>query len=47
MSYNTAYVPASWKIGIVVPILKPGKCSKDTASYRPITLLTCVGKVME
>ena len=43
-SYNTGYVPDSFKIGIIVPILKPGKSDKEI-SYRPITLLTCISKI--
>ena len=34
-------------MGIVIPILKPGKDPGDVSSYRPITSLSCLGKVME
>jgi hypothetical protein len=47
MSFKTGVVPESWKIGIVVPILKPGKNKEDVESYRPITLLNCMGKLLE
>ena len=30
-----------------MPILKPGKNSSDSASYRPITLLPCLSKIMD
>ena len=46
-SFNTGYVPKSWKLGVIVPILKGGKSRRDIASYRPIALLSCVGKLME
>ena len=46
-SYMTGQVPECWKLGIVVPVLKPGKISTDVSSYRPITLLSCIGKIME
>lgn len=46
-SYLTGQVPSAWKIGTVVPILKPGKDPKDVKSYRPITLLSCMSKVLE
>lgn len=49
--YNKAFMeghfPDEWKSAIVIPILKPGKQPLDPSSYRPISLLSCVGKVME
>lgn len=39
--------PDSWKDADVVGIPKPGKCLKNPASYRPISLLKCLGKVYE
>jgi exonuclease III len=46
-SWQSATVPVEWKTGIVVPILKPGKEKCNITSYRPITLLSCVGKLLE
>lgn len=46
-SYITGCVPHTWKSGIVLPIPKPNKCKKDISSYRPITLLSCLGKLLE
>lgn len=40
-------VPDQWKTGLVIPLPKPGKNHKDVNSYRPISLLSCVGKLME
>lgn len=40
-------VPIEWKKGIICPILKPGKDSAQTSSYRPIAMLSCLGKLME
>lgn len=40
-------IPLSWKVGIVVPIPKDNNNPHDTKNYRPITLLSCVGKVLE
>ena len=34
-------------MGVVVPVLKPGKPNTAVTSYRPITLLSCLCKVME
>ena len=47
LSINCGYVPPSWKIAIVVPILKEGKDGELAASYRPVSLLSAIGKVLE
>uniref|UniRef100_W8BNQ0 Putative RNA-directed DNA polymerase from transposon X-element n=1 Tax=Ceratitis capitata TaxID=7213 RepID=W8BNQ0_CERCA len=39
--------PQEWKIATVLPILKPSKSSSSIASYRPISLLSCLSKVFE
>lgn len=41
------YFPSTFKLAKVVPIPKPGKDHKLTTSYRPISLLSCLGKVFE
>jgi exonuclease III len=41
------YFPASWKSAVGVMIPKPGKDHKLPGSYRPISLLSCVGKLFE
>lgn len=46
-SLMSSKVPNSWKIGRTVPIPKPGKEPSSVSSYRPITMLSCVGKLME
>lgn len=46
-SLCTGYLPQEWKIGIVCPIPKPGRDLSLISSYRPITMLSCVGKLME
>lgn len=46
-SFATGQVPSMWKIGTVIPILKPEKDSKLVESYRPITLLSCTSKLLE
>lgn len=40
-------MPGIWKYGLVIPILKQGKSPKCKNSYRPITLLSCIGKLLE
>ena len=39
--------PPSWRESIVVPILKQGKDKSDPNNYRPISLTSCLCKVME
>jgi hypothetical protein len=46
-SWTFGFVPDAWKHGIVVPIPKPGKALEQVTGYRPITLLPCMGKLME
>ncbi|CAB0040704.1 unnamed protein product [Trichogramma brassicae] len=40
-------IPSAWKKGAVVPILKPEKDEALAKSYRPICLLSLVGKTFE
>lgn len=47
VSYMTGVVPVEWKMGIICPIPKPGKDPLAVTGYRPIALLSCVGKLME
>jgi hypothetical protein len=43
--YSTGHVPQSWTIGNIKPIYKK-KGSKDNPdNYRPITILSCLGKL--
>ncbi|XP_064469998.1 uncharacterized protein LOC135384740 [Ornithodoros turicata] len=46
-SWRSGQVPASWKEAMVVPLLKPGKHPSHLSSFRPVSLTSCVGKVME
>jgi len=46
-SFVSGVVPALWKQGVICPILKPEKDPTQVSSYRPITLLSCIGKLME
>ena len=40
-------MPSLWKEAEIIPIAKKGKEKKDPNSYRPISLLSCVGKLLE
>lgn len=44
---HLAYFPKSWKNAAVITIRKPGKPARDVASYRPISLLSALGKLFE
>jgi hypothetical protein len=46
-SLFSASVPSSWKLGVWIPIFKPGKDPTLVQSSRPICKLSCVGKLME
>ena len=39
--------PSQWKSAVVVPILKPNKNAKLAGSYRPISLLSAISKLVE
>ena len=41
------YFPTCWKRAKVVPIPKPNKPGTDPNSYRPISLLSTLGKLFE
>jgi hypothetical protein len=47
ISFNTGYLPTNWKNAAVVPILKRNKPANLPESYRPISLTSCFGKMME
>lgn len=40
-------IPTTWKTGIVKPIPKDGANKHIESNYRPITLLSCFGKILE
>ncbi|EFA13629.1 putative RNA-directed DNA polymerase from transposon X-element-like Protein [Tribolium castaneum] len=44
---STSYFPCLWKSGIAIMIQKPGKPPDDPNSYRPVTLLSGIGKLFE
>ena len=49
--FNVVYLkgvfPSSWKSAIVIPILKQNSDSKDPNSYRPISLISSLSKILE
>lgn len=42
-----SYFPDIWKIANIIAIKKPGKNPKDPKSYRPISLLSSLSKILE
>ena len=41
------FFPRSWREAVVVNILKPGCDPSDPDSYRPISLISCLSKLLE
>ena len=46
-SWKTGQAPQIWRKANMVPIHKKGKDKSKTSSYRPISLTSCIGKVLE
>ena len=46
-SWNKELVPEVWTTAHLIPVLKRGKGKTNPSSYRPVSLLSCVGKLME
>jgi len=44
---NTSIIPSVWKTGRIIPLLKPGKSAGEGPSYRPISLLSPLAKILE
>ena len=44
--FKNGIVPSTWNKSVITPILKPGKDKYNPLSYRGISLLSCVGKVL-
>ena len=44
---NSGRCPAHWKMAVVIPILKEGKDPSLPNSYRPVSLLPALGKLLE
>ena len=44
---NQAIIPPPWKVGRIIPILKPNKPKDEGTSFRPISLLSPPAKILE
>ena len=40
-------IPTKWRTEVIKTMLKEGKDPKDPTSYRPISLTSCLGKILE
>ena len=47
VAFSTGVFPTVWKEGTILPIHKPNKPKENPSSFRPITLLSCLGKTFE
>jgi len=45
--YSNQIFPESWKTAVVIPILKPNKDPSKATNYRPISLTSCLCKILE
>lgn len=46
-SFLTAACPQTWRNAIIVPLLKAGKPASELASFRPVSLTSCIAKLLE
>ena len=47
VSFREGVVPSVWKHATIIPIPKAGKPCSQLGSYRPISLTSCVVKLLE
>ena len=43
--FDTGHIPGAWSIGKIIPVYKQKGGPTDPSNYRPITLLSCMGKL--
>ena len=46
-SFSLSHFPRIWRITTIIPLLKAGKFPSEVASFRPISLTSCVAKLLE
>ena len=46
-SFINASIPTTWKVATIIPLVKPNKDPTHVESFRPISLLPCIPKLME
>ena len=45
--YLKGFFPKAWRDAVIIPILKAGNDPKDPNSYRPISLISCLSRLLE
>ena len=46
-SFSLAHCPRIWRVVTIIPLLKTEKSPSEVASFRPISLTSCVVKLLE
>ena len=46
-SFSLPHCPRTWRVAIIIPLLKGGKSPSEAASFCPISLTSCVAKLPE
>lgn len=46
-SIRLGYIPGAWKVAKIIPLQKPDRDYTKPNSYRPISLLSTLGKILE
>ena len=46
-SFSFAHCPQIWRVATIIPLLKAGKSPSEIVSFRPISLTSCVAKLLE
>ena len=47
ITWKTGQLPKDWKTAVLIPLLKKNKPKIAPSSYRPISLTSCIGKLVE
>ena len=47
LSLSLAHCPRIWRVATIIPLLKAGKSPSEVASFRPISLTSCVVKLLK
>ena len=46
-SVSLAYYPRIWRVATIIPLLETGNYLSEVPSFRPISLTSCVAKLLE
>ena len=45
--FSGSFCPQIWRLAHIIPLLNAGKPASDLVSYRPISLTSCIVKLLE